>query len=43
MFAGVAGLAEQVELPFAVLLLAQLAWVALPFTLAVAVFQRKSL
>jgi len=43
MFAGVAGLAEQVELPFAVLLLAQLAWVALPFPLAVAVFQRKSL
>jgi len=43
MFAGVAGLATQVELPFAVLLLAQLAWVALPFTLAVAVFQRKSL
>ena len=43
MFAGVAGLADQVKLPFAALLLAQLLWIGVPFMLASAVFQRKSL
>lgn len=43
MFAGVAGLADQVRLPFALLLLVQLLWIAVPFTAATAVFQRKAL
>lgn len=43
MFAGVAGLADQVRLPFALLLAAQLLWIAVPFSLAAVAFHRKSL
>lgn len=43
MFAGVVGLGEQIKLPMALLVLAQLLWVVVPLALASVVFQRRAL
>ncbi|CAP44693.1 ABC transporter permease [Bordetella petrii] len=43
MYAGMAGVGSQASLGFATLAVAQLLWIAIPFLLAAACFQRKSL
>ena len=43
LFAGMAGLSDQASLPPAVLLVAQLLWIAVPFGLAALAFKRRAL